>query len=130
MSCNTDECAIRELLERYEHDVNTGDVDDWVSLWEDNAVRMVPNAPAVSGLLEIRESAAPMFAPNVTQMKVEILEIVPLGDLAFTRGTYSYSATPGGTDESISGSGKYLSILARQPDGGWKFRRDCFNEDA
>ena len=130
MTEQSDEQAIIGILRRYEQAVNDGDLDTWLSLWGAQAIRMVPNAPTAVGTEQIRTSATNMFPPNVTKMAVEIDEVRPLGDWAIGRGTYTYTASPGGADTTLSGSGKYLSIFFKESDGTWKFARDCFNEDA
>jgi len=60
----------------------------------------------------------------------EVEEVKVAGDWAFARGNYTYTLTPKEEGKTIKGNGKYLSILAKQADGSWKFARDCFNNNA
>ena len=47
------EAAVLDTWATWSATVNAGDVDGWIALWDDNAVRMAPDAPAVHGKSDI-----------------------------------------------------------------------------
>ena len=51
------------------------------------------------------------------------------GDWAYIRGTYKATLQPKQGGEPVLIDGKYMSILAKQPDGSWKLHRDAFNSN-
>ncbi len=77
---------------------------------------------------DLREIMPPRFAPDtVSSFVIELDELNVLGDFAYARGHYTcdYTAKSG----EPRSDGKFLSILKRQKDGGWKFHIDCFNSN-
>ena len=122
--------AINNILDQYASSINAGDLDLWISLWADNGIQMPPNAPAVIGKGQLRAENESMFGEFILKMVITNKEVRVAGDLAFVRGTYTFSLTPKAGGETIMNDGKYLSIVERQADGSWKFARDCFNDNA
>lgn len=53
-------------------------------------------------------------------------EVAGSGDLGYTWGTYEYRA-PGKDGQEHIGTGHYVTIWKRQPDGKWKFVLDTGN---
>jgi uncharacterized protein (TIGR02246 family) len=122
--------AINNILDQYASSINAGDLDLWISLWADNGIQMPPNAPAVIGKGQLRAENESMFGEFILKMVITNKEVRVAGDLAFVRGTYTFSLTPKAGGETVMTDGKYLSIVERQADGSWKFARDCFNDNA
>jgi ketosteroid isomerase-like protein len=52
-----------------------------------------------------------------------------LATWTFARGMYSATLVPKAGGAQIPIDGKFLTILARQPDGSWKIWRDIFNSN-
>lgn len=127
---NSDTVLINELLGEYIAAINAGDMDRWMAVWSPEGKQMPPGAPARVGLEEIRAGNQPMFELFDTEMTVFPDEFRILDDYTYTHGNYEYAMTPKEGGRTISGSGKFLSILARQADGSWKFAIDCFNDNA
>jgi uncharacterized protein (TIGR02246 family) len=127
---NSDTVLINELLGEYIAAINAGDMDRWMEVWSPEGKQMPPGAPARVGLEEIREGNRPMFDLFNTEMTVYPDELRILGDHAYGHGNYDYAMTPKEGGQSISGRGKFLSILEKQKDGSWKFAIDCFNDNA
>ena len=124
--------AIRDILNnQYPSAVNSADLNTWMSLWADDAIRMAPNVLAARGKKEIQASAPvqALFILYTTKMAVTTEEIQVVGDWAFGRGNFTYMMTPKSEGETLDGAGKFLTIFERQSDGTWKFARDCFNEN-
>ena len=62
---------------------------------------------------------------GVADAVIETTEVSASGDLAYGIGTYRY-AVP---SASFKDTGKFLIVLKRQADGGWKTVADQFNSD-
>jgi ketosteroid isomerase-like protein len=61
------------------------------------------------------------------QVRYSGQDIVVFGDWAFDRGTYRYTLTPKSGGAPIPGTGKYLWLYRRHPDGSWKQSRVIWN---
>ena len=127
-SVEADIAAINELYNQYCIHANTSDLDNFLSLWEDNAIRMDPDKPSFIGKENIRK----LFEPSFELFSVNVAlygdtEIQISGDMAFSRGTYTLSLTPKEEGPTIHIDGKWLDILKRQTDGSWKIYIDMIN---
>ena len=91
---------------------------------------MPPDNPVVIGKENIKAGLQSSFDVFNWKMTIDGEEVQAAGDWAFARGNYTYTLTPKEEGKTIKGNGKYLSILAKQADGSWKFARDCFNNNA
>lgn len=126
-----DIAAINELYKQYCLSGNAGDLESFLSLWEDNAIRMQPDVPAFFGKENIRTFFKVPFEQFNTNVAIYgDTEVQVEEDLAFSRGTYTLSLTPkeGGPTTHIDG--KWLDILKRQVDGSWKIYIDMVNYNA
>jgi len=121
--------AIKNLTKEYDAIINSGDLDSWMSLYADDAVRMQPNMPALVGKDAIRNFYQPIFEQYVIDINETCEEVIVCGDWAFVRGTYTYTMTPKvGGDPSLD-SGKWIALHKRQSDGSWNIYRNIFNSD-
>ena len=125
-----DIAAVKGVHDRYAAAVIAGDLEAWISLWSDDAVRMAPDAPASYGKEDIRAAVEGGFDLFNMQMTIDFAEVVVPGDWAFARGPFTHTLTPKAGGESLSLVGKYLTIFARQADGSWKIGIDSYNYDA
>ena len=121
--------AVKNLTEEYDALVNAGDLDSWVSLYTDDAVRMPPNNPALVGKDAIRSVMQSSFEKYTFDIKETAEEVIVAGDWAFARGTYTYTVTSKAGGEPIRDSGKWMAFHKRQPDGSWKIYCNIFNSD-
>ena len=127
-SFEVDIAAINELYEQYCSYGSAGELNNFLSLWEDDAIRMDPDKHSIIG----KENIRIFFEPSFELFSVDVAiygdtEIQISGDMAFSRGTYTLSLTPkeGGPTTHIDG--KWLDILKRQTDGSWKIYIDIVN---
>jgi len=126
-----DIAAINELYDQYCLGANTGDLDLFISLWTDDAIRMEPNTSAIFGKEQVRAH----FKISFEQFNINVAiygetEVQVSDDLAFSRGTYTLSLTPKEEGPTTYIDGKWLDILKRQADGSWKIYIDCINYNA
>jgi ketosteroid isomerase-like protein len=115
--------AIEQLHKRDVEATLSGKADDFTKLWDDEAVRIQPGAPAEIGKAVIyaddkREEAKSGGGQNVCY-RAEIKDLQIEGDWAFEWGYFSYKESA----SSKPGRGKVLRVIKRQPDGSWRFAR-------
>lgn len=123
--------AINELYNQYCSYANAGELDNFISLWMDNGIRMEPDRPSIIGKENIRkyfEIPFELFSTNVSIYGDT--EIQVNNDMAFGRGTYTLSLTPKDGGPTTTIDGKWIDILKRQADGSWKIYIDMVNYNA
>jgi uncharacterized protein (TIGR02246 family) len=121
--------AVQEIWKEYSASLNAGDIDRWVALWTDDGVQMPPDEPPVIGKEKIKARNGAVLQKFKFDIGVTNQEVKTSGDWAYSRGVYKATLTPKQGGTSIPIDGKYMTILARQPDGSWKIHRDIFNSN-
>jgi len=127
----SDIAAINDLYDQYILAANTGDLDLFMSLWLDDAIRMEQDTPAITGNEEIRAH----FRVPFDQVNIDLAiygEVVTevSGDLGFSHGNFTITYTPKVEGSKTFFDGKWLDILKRQADGSWKIYCDCITFNA
>ena len=79
---------------------------------------------------ELQGVGRPLMDLFDAEMAIFPDEVRILGDHAYSHGNYEYALKPKEGGETVSGKGKFLTILARQANGSWKIAIDCFNDNA
>jgi len=127
-SVEEDIAAINEIYNQYCIRANSGDLEKFLALWEDNAIRMDPDKPSIIGKENIRNFFVSSF--ELFSVKVAVydeIEIQISGDMAYSRGTYTLSLRPNEGGPTTIIDGKWLDIDKRQTDGSWKIYIDMIN---
>ena len=118
--------ANERLLDAY----LTRDIDGWLAGFADDVLVMPPGEGMVVGLDALREASQIMFdamEKGETEYKGETLEIVVVGDWAYTRDGYEARHWPLDAGQPIIDRGRSLTIWKRQPDGAWLVSRHIAN---
>jgi len=122
--------AVQSIFDTYSAANIAGDTDRYISLWNENGIKMGPNKPAVHGrsaIEKLKRKGAQKWNYESQSIKVEETQVA--GDWGFARGTYTATLTPKVGGETRKVNGKYLTIFKRQTDGSWKIYRDCYNSN-
>jgi uncharacterized protein (TIGR02246 family) len=119
--------AVNAIWREYEASQVASDPDRWIALWTDDGVKMPPDVPAIEGKKQIFERAQRSMAEPIDDMVITPLETHSAGDMAYSRGVFSFTFTIDETGEQETIDGKFMTILQRQPDGSWKIHRDIHN---
>jgi uncharacterized protein (TIGR02246 family) len=108
------------------------DLDKIVNLYADNASVLVPDLPIMQGKEAIRAGLKDMMADKnlMFSSATATAEVSKSGDLAYTQGTYSMTATNPKTKKAETEIGKYVTVYKKQADGSWKAIEDINNADA
>ncbi|MEA3010829.1 MAG: hypothetical protein QOJ91_2521 [Sphingomonadales bacterium] len=94
--------------------------------YADDAALANPGAPLVTGADAIRRETAAFAADPAlkVQFASDRIQVAASGDLAYTRGHYSMTATDPATRKPAESRGSYLTVWKRQADGSWKAIED------
>ncbi len=120
-----DAAAIRQGSSDFVMHAVAGDWDALAALYTEDAVVMPPNQELVIGRSAIRNLFSVL---TVSDFQLEPIEIDGCGDLAFARGSYSWTLRVG-DGEPARDHGKWLTIWRKQPDGTWLLSQDIWNSD-
>ncbi len=123
---------IKETLNQYGKFANSGDLEGWISLWDEEGVQMPADLPSILGKVKIKERMRPFFEEMTVDIQfLEIEDVRVYGDMGLTRCSYTLAVTPLNTDEKIVvvPNGKALTLYQRQSDNTWKIVYDCVNSN-
>jgi uncharacterized protein (TIGR02246 family) len=124
-----DEAVLAGMSDTYVANMESGDVERYMSLWAEDGIQMPPDAPQVYGKSNIRKVVTVVFDNFDTSMSINNEEVVVAGDWGYMRGTYILDLTPKAGGDPMHVDGKFLTVYRRQPDGTWLIVRDCFNSN-
>jgi ketosteroid isomerase-like protein len=121
-----DKASIRAVGDSFVVYFHTDRDSAQAELYTQNAVLMPPNQGVVEGRAAIR--AFFQNYPAIPDFTGTPIEIDGRGDLAYVRGTYSFSLPAGGGRPAMSDHGKFVEIRRREG-GKWLVAVDIFNSD-
>ena len=112
---------------------NGGDADAAAALLTEDAVLMVPDFPVQEGrvacacfMRDVMGWVMSRFDRHITYVSAEV---VVIGDMAFDRGTFSFTVSPRSGGDSALVTGKYLWLLRRTPAEPWRIARLIVSRD-
>jgi len=118
----SDEQAIRELVDKWLAASEKGDVAAVLPLMADDVIFMVPGREPFGK--EEFAASNPEMKDIRLETRSDIQEIKVLGDWAWMRNHLEVSFTPPNGEATLH-SGYVLSILRKNPDGAWVLVRDA-----
>jgi ketosteroid isomerase-like protein len=100
-----------------------GDAGAIAVLLTDSVVISAEGIPDLVGSATVRDALGQFFAGNqVAAFTLQATELLAVGDQAFERGTFVWSAGPK-NGAVKSRNGRYMLVRVRQPDGTWQMHR-------
>lgn len=130
---SSDRTELAAILRRLESAENAGDAETIVDYIADDAVIMVPDQPVMEGKTVCAEFLRGMLGWMIESLDRHITyvsaEVRVIGDCAFDRGTFSFTATPKAGGATTHAHGKYLWLYSRDPAGSWKVARSIMSLD-
>jgi len=123
--------SLRDVELAEEQAWSSRDLEKVLSFYADDAAMMYPNMPAIVGKDAIRAYEKQFFAdPAFTiQSQITGADVAQSGDLGYTQGTYTYTATDPKTGKVVTDRGKWLTVRKKQADGSWEIVRDTASSD-
>lgn len=122
-----DRDQIRQLLETYEHSLNTSDAELAASLYTDDAVFMPTTLPTATGA-QMRQAYEQIFTAIGLEVTFTIDElVVASNDVAYALTRSNGSQLDRATGETTAEANREIFIFQRV-DGSWKIARYMFNK--
>jgi uncharacterized protein (TIGR02246 family) len=122
---NSDEKAIRDLVNRWHTATTSGDIDTVLSLMADDVIFLSAGNSPMQG----RDSFEVALRGVLSQRRIEsagdVQEIGISGALAYCWVNLTVRVTPLLGGDSVVRSGSAISILRKQIDGSWVVTRDA-----
>lgn len=125
---NRVETAVRKVIQDWVFGCNSRQLDDLVSTYSSDALVLRPNHPAVRGTPAIREFFFAALDSGVGDVEIDPIRLDVHGDVAYEAGRFKM-LVPVAVSKRREERGKYLTLLARQPNGEWRIVSDCWSSD-
>jgi ketosteroid isomerase-like protein len=125
---NRVETAVRKVMQDWVFACNSKQLDDLVSTYSTDALVLRPNHPAVRGTPAIREFFFAALDSGVGDVEIDPIRLDVTGDVGYEAGRYKM-LVPVAVSKRREERGKYLTLLARQPNGEWRIVSDCWSSD-
>jgi ketosteroid isomerase-like protein len=125
-----DTAAVKQFAAELDRCSHAADLDGFMRQVAEDVVFLPPDQPAIEGAAAVREWYRAAWAALAIEMKHEVAEVSPAGDLIVTRGTATSTATPHAGGPPTAFNNKFLFVLKRTPDGSLKAWRVIFNSNA
>ena len=119
--------AIRELTEAWITAVRAKDLERLLSMIADDVVFLSASLGPIRGKDKVAALYRDSFAKYDIEQTSEFEEIQVTGDWAYAWGTDALTLTPRDGGALVRRRGYGLSILQRETDGSWRYRRGINN---
>ena len=128
---SAEKAKIHDLEAAWAKDAAAKDLDKSVANYADDAVLLMPGAPASKTKDAIRASWKGMLDdPNLKiSFAPDRIEVSASGDLATTQGSYTMTMTNPKTKKPVEDKGSYVTVYKKQADGNWKAIEDTTNSE-
>jgi ketosteroid isomerase-like protein len=130
-----DHASIAQLPIAFSERSLAADWDGVAALYHEDAIQMPPDAPAIEGRDNIRDTLTQMFGPEdgfeLKDLSLDVLEVAEAQDFIYVRAAYhfTFGSTADGDDREFEQYGPYVNILRRDPSGTWLIYRQIYNRD-
>src|SRR4029453_4745046 len=114
---------ISSVAAKWDAAINNADFDALLPLYTADGRLMPPGAQPVTGPLAIRDFFAGR-GRSVRNHKVELVDVLPIGNYAYT--TSHFTATLVVNEKAAPISGSTVRLLEREPNGEWKIKSHIF----
>ncbi|MEE8206731.1 MAG: nuclear transport factor 2 family protein, partial [Nitrospinaceae bacterium] len=120
--------AIRDLIEQAAQSLQSDHFDDYLDLYTDDAVWMIP-----SSFMDMHISEARLFYGFTEKFRFDqnltVNEIIVSGDWAFARISLDGHLRAKQDEQSapLRSISRHMWIFQRQQDGSWRIARDIWN---
>ncbi|MHC1943861.1 DUF4440 domain-containing protein [Bradyrhizobium sp. UFLA06-06] len=114
---------LSSVAAKWDAAINNADFDALLPLYTADGRLMPPGAQPLTGPLAIRSFFAGR-GRSVREHKVELVDVLSMGNYAYT--TSHFTATLVVNEKAAPISGSTVRLLERQPDGQWKIKSHIF----
>jgi uncharacterized protein (TIGR02246 family) len=127
-SLSRTEANLRKLVQEWVAACNTRHLDNLLDCYAPDALVLRTNHPAIRGAAAIREFFFAALDAGLSDMELEPIRTVAIGDMAYEAGRCKMLA-PVAVGKRREERGKYVLVFSRQPNGEWKIMTDSWNSD-
>ena len=120
---------VNAAIERFEKAAGAKDAAAIASLYTEDATLLPPGQPAIKGRQGIQAFWQGFLDAGAADPKIKSIEVGGAGDLVYEIGEFS-ATMPLPTGGTAPGTGKYVVVFERQPDGTLRMKADIFNSNA
>jgi uncharacterized protein (TIGR02246 family) len=119
---DTDTKAIKDLEIQWVRECAAKNADKVLAHYADGAVLMPPGMAASVGKDAIGKVLKEMVADPALSLKFQAgkVEVARSGDLAYSQGSYTMTATDPTSKRPVHDHGSYVTVYRKQADGSWK----------
>ena len=126
-----DVATFQQVVSEWTAAYNASDVDAVVALYADDAIWMDEGAPARIGKSAIRDSFGQLFELGTYESLDLVDEVIVCSqDCLIARGHWTEVVTLRSGGVQPRDAGKFIWLIRRQPDDGWKVVWGIWNRDA
>lgn len=122
---NSDEAAIRALIERGIEATRAGQAEAVLELMAPDAVFLMPGQPPIKGRDAFARNLRGALSENSIESASEIDEITVSGDMAYCRTRLAVTTVSKHGQLPLQRRGHTLSILRKGAHGQWLLTRDA-----
>ena len=122
--------AVKDIFNVYSTANVSGDIESYLSLWDEKGIKMSPNRPSLYGksaISKLKHKSAEKW--EILTQNIILEDAQEAGDYGFAHGTYTTSRKPKGGGTTMSAEGKFLTIFKKQANGSWKIFRDSVSSN-
>jgi ketosteroid isomerase-like protein len=125
-----DVAAIRAADSSFAAAVTAGNAAAVADVYEADAKLLPPNAPPIQGREGIQKFWGGFLGGYDVRITLASDEVDGRGDLGYNRGHYTLEGTPKAAGSApLHDEGKFLEVLRKQPDGGWRYAVDMYSSN-
>jgi uncharacterized protein (TIGR02246 family) len=124
---NSDEAAIRKVIDAYGDRLRASDVRAVVDLYTDTAAVMQPELETTVGKQQLAAAYDSVFATMILDFTFELEEVLADGDIAAVRTTGTGTMTVRATGEAMPARFRELFVL-RRLSNDWKIAQYMFQQ--
>jgi uncharacterized protein (TIGR02246 family) len=119
--------AQKDIVEKFDAALNSGDLEGFLDLYTEDAVRLPPGEEPILGKEALRTAIQQWFDQYEAQVHNVVVDARVSGDFGFARGTWEANLAPKDGGETMQQGGAWVSIHERQTDGSWKTIWEIWN---
>lgn len=127
-SLSRTEANLRKLVQDWVAACNRRHLDNLLDCYAPDALVLRTNQPAIRGAAAIREFFFAALDAGLSDMELEPIRTVAIGDMAYEAGRCKMLA-PVAVGKRREERGKYVFVFSRQPNGEWKIMTDSWSSD-
>jgi len=122
------EASVRAITQEWVLACNTKHLDDLLDLYVSDALVLRSNYPTIRGAAAVREFFFGALDAGLGEVEIDPMRVEVAGDLAYEAGRCK-ALIPSSSGKRREERGKYLWVLQKQSNGGWKLVADCWSSD-